>query len=108
MTSQRSGGLVSWFRENLAFRPEDRRSALLVVVLHAIVGSALVVAFTARDAIFLSTTPDRLPLAYLVAAVFSGFAAGRSCSRWASSRGRRATSPRGEASSCSWTRSPPR
>ncbi|MEZ0227448.1 MAG: HEAT repeat domain-containing protein, partial [Planctomycetota bacterium] len=69
------GRLVAWFRENLAFRPEDRRSALLVVVLHAIVGSALVVAFTARDAIFLSTTPDKLPLAYLVAAVASGFAA---------------------------------
>lgn len=69
------GRLAGWVRENLAFRPDDRRPALLIVVLHALVGSALVVAFTARDAIFLGATPEKLPLAYLVAAVLGGFAA---------------------------------
>ncbi len=69
---------VAWFRENLAFRPEDRRPAFLIVILHAIVGSALVIAYSARDALFLSSLaakPEKLALADLLAAVLSGFAA---------------------------------
>ena len=53
--------LVLALRERLDFRPEDRKAALLVTILHGLLASALVAAFTASEPdalILLTAVPD--------------------------------------------------
>jgi HEAT repeat protein len=68
--------LVEGLRDRLDFRPEDRKAALLVTVLHALLASAFVAGFTARDAIFLGHAPlAQLPAAYVASALASALGA---------------------------------
>ena len=73
--AKRIAGALERFRDALSLTPQGRGPAVLVIVLYALVTTALVLGRTARDALFLSAVPAAMPpRAYVLSAALSALA----------------------------------